>query len=67
MSVKNQLLQMIEFVPEGELPILLEVVRRFVPLDVDDIATEDDLDAHKAAMEEYANGETVPHEAINWN
>ena len=67
MSVKNQLLEMIEFVPEGELPILLEVVRRFVPLDVDDIATEDDLKAHRIAMEEYANGETVPHDAVNWD
>lgn len=67
MSVKNQLLQMIEFVPEGELPILLEVVRRFVPVDADDIATEDDLKAHKLAMEEYASGETIAHEAINWN
>ncbi len=67
MTLKNQLLQMIEFIPEGELPILLEVVRRFVPVDVDDIATEDDLKAHRAAMEEYANGETVSHDAINWD
>lgn len=67
MSVKNQLLQMIEFVPEGELPILLEVVRRFVPVDVDDIATADDLEAHRIAMEEYANGETVAHDEINWD
>ena len=67
MSVKNQLLQMIEFVPEGELPILLEVVRRFVPVDVDDIATADDLEAHRIAMEEYANGETVAHDAVNWD
>lgn len=60
-------MQLIDFVPEGELPILLEVVRRFVPFDIDDIATEDDLKAHRAAMEEYANGETVAHDAINWN
>lgn len=67
MSVKNQLLQMIDFIPEGELPILLEVVRRFVPVDADDIATEDDLKAHRIAMEEYERGETIPHEAINWD
>lgn len=65
MTVRNQLLQMIEFVPEGELPILLEVVRRFVP--ADDIATEDDLRAHQIAMEEYKRGETIPMEAINWD
>ena len=67
MTVKNQLLQMIEYVPEGELTILLEVVRRFVPVDVDDIVTEDDLEAHRIAMEEYAAGETIPHDAINWD
>lgn len=67
MTVRNQLLQMIESVPDGELPILLEVVRRFVPVDVDDIATADDLEAHRVAMEEYANGETIAHNAINWD
>lgn len=67
MTVKSQLLQLIDFVPEGELPIILEVVRRFVPADVDDIATEDDLRAHRAAMEEYAKGETISHDAINWD
>ena len=67
MNVKSQLLEMLEFVPEGELPILLEVVRRFVPIDVDDIATIDDLSAHRVAMEEYAAGQTVSHDAIDWN
>ena len=67
MTVRNQLLQMIESVPDGELPILLEVVRRFVPVDVDDIATVDDLEAHRVAMEEYTNGETIAHDAINWD
>lgn len=38
--------------------------RRFVP---DDVATPDDLRAIRAAREEYAQGETVPHSAINWN
>ncbi len=66
MTVKSQLLQLIDFVPEDELPILLEVVRRFVPVDVDDVATGDDLRAHRVAMEEYVNGETVAHNAINW-
>ena len=67
MTVKSQLLQLIDFVPEGELPILLEVVRRFVPVDADDIATEDDLKAHRTAMEEYASGQTVAHDEINWD
>ncbi len=64
MSVRSQLVEMIGFVPEGELPILLEVVRRFVPVEA---ATPDDLEAHRIAMEEYAAGRTVPHDAINWD
>ena len=67
MSVKSQLVEMIDFVPEGELPILLEVVRRFVPVNMDDMATADDLEAHRIAMEEYTHGQTIPHEAIDWD
>ena len=64
MPIKNQLLDVIDILPEAEQALLLEIARRFLP---DDIATPDDLDAHKTAVKEYANGETVPHEAINWN
>lgn len=67
MSVRSQLVEMIGFVPEGELPILLEVVRRFVPASADNVATPDDLEAHRIAMEEYAAGQTIPHDAINWD
>jgi len=67
MSVRSQLVEMIGFVPEGELPILLEVVRRFVPSNADDVATPDDLEAHRIAMGEYAAGQTVSHDAINWD
>lgn len=64
MPIKNQLLDVIDILPEAEQALLLEIARRFLP---DDIATPDDLEAHRVAMEEYAGGETVPHEAINWN
>lgn len=64
MSVRSQLVEMIGFVPETELPILLEVVRRFVPAEA---ATPDDLEAHRIAMEEYAAGQTVSHDAIDWD
>ncbi len=33
----------------------------------DDVVTEDDLAAHDAAMTEYFAGETVSHDAINWD
>lgn len=66
MTVKAQILNMVELVPENELPIILEVVKRFVP-DPDDIATPDDIAAHEQAMREYKAGLTVSHEDIDWS
>ena len=40
--VKNELVQMIDCLPETELSLLLEIARRFIP---DDAATPDDLTA----------------------
>ncbi len=67
MTVKAQIAEMIDLVPDRELPIILEIVRRFIPNDVDDVLTEDDLRAHHIAMQEYRNGETVSHSEINWD
>lgn len=67
MTVKAQIVEMIDFVPARELPIILEVVKRFIPNDADDRMTEDDLNAHRRAMQEYNNGETVSHDEINWD
>lgn len=33
----------------------------------DDTATPDDLADIQTAREEYARGETIPHDAINWD
>lgn len=67
MTVKAQILEMVDRIPEGELPIILEVVKRFVPVDSEDIATAEDLAAHAEAMREYAAGETISHDAIKWD
>lgn len=67
MSVKAQIAQMMDLIPETELPTVLEVVRHFVPINLEDIATADDIAAHNEAMREYRAGETVAHEAINWD
>ena len=62
--VRNQLVSMIDYLPEQEQMLLLEIVKRFMS---DDVATPDDLQAIEAARAEYANGETVSHDAINWD
>ena len=67
MTVKAQIVEMIDFIPDRELPIILEVIKRFVPNDADDFMTEDDLRAHRLAMQEYMRGETVPHDEIDWD
>ena len=62
--IKNQLAEVIDILPETEQRLLLEIAKRFIS---DDVATADDLAAIRAAREEYANGETVSHSAIDWN
>ena len=67
MTVKAQIVEMMDFVPERELPIILEVVKRFIPSDIDDRITENDLNSHRRAMQEYRSGETVSHSKIDWD
>jgi len=33
----------------------------------DDIATPDDIISHELAQKEYAAGETISHDMIDWN
>ena len=62
--VRNQLVDMIDCMPEQEQILLFEIAKRFIP---DDIATSDDIEAIKKADEEFARGEFIRHEDINWN
>lgn len=62
--IREQLVGVIDCLPESEQSLLLEIATRFLP---DDVATPDDLDAIRTARAEYARGKAVPHEAINWN
>lgn len=55
---------MIDCLPEQEQVLLFEIVKRFVS---DDIATAADLEDIQVAHAEYARGETVSHENINWD
>lgn len=62
--IREQLVEMIDCLPEAEQSLLLEIARRFVP---DDVATPDDLNAIDTARNEFASGETIGHNSINWN
>jgi len=62
-TVRDQLIGLIDYLPETEQYLLLEIVRRFIP---DDIATPDDIAAYNRAMEEYKRGEAIEGDAIKW-
>lgn len=61
--IREQIDEMLDYLPEAEQVIIFEIVKRFVP---DDVATLDDLDAIREARSEYNDGKTVSHEAVNW-
>ena len=67
MTVRAQIMEMLDLIPDIELNTVLEVVRHFVPVEQDDIASAGDLKAHEEAMIEYAEGNTVKHEDIDWS
>ncbi len=62
--VRNQLVEMIDLMPEAEQLLLLEIARRFVP---DDAAAPEDLADIAQARREYRQGETIPHDSIDWS
>ena len=60
----RQITEIVEQLPETDLTLVLEIVKRFLP---DDVATADDLKTISIAQEEYRCGETVSHEDIDWD
>ena len=67
MTARAQAATMLDHVPDSEMPILLEVIRRFIPYDDDDVATPDDLQAIREYERDKAAGETISHADIDWN
>ena len=63
-SIRNQLIEMIDCLPDQDQALVFEIVKRFMP---DDIATADDIRAIRSAREEYIRGETIDHSDIDWS
>lgn len=63
--IREQLVEVIDYLPEAEQSLLLEIARRFLSDDVA-TATADDLAAIDTARKEFASGKAVPHNAIDW-
>ena len=62
--LQNQISEMVRFLPETELKLVVEVVRRFLP---DYVATSDDLEHITMARQELTNGETTNFNDIDWD
>ena len=65
MSLANQISLFVEQLPERNQIILLELVKAMIS--PDDLLSDEDIADIEQARAEYARGETIPHEAINWN
>ncbi|MBO6179115.1 MAG: phosphoribosylaminoimidazolesuccinocarboxamide synthase [Selenomonadaceae bacterium] len=68
MTAKAQAINMVELVPETDIPLVIEILKRFISYEEnDDIATPEDIYSHELAMQEYRKGKTISHEAIEWD
>ena len=63
-TVKQQAFEVFDLLTEREQFLVFELIKSLAP---DDIATPDDIAVHTAAMEDYRKGETISHDAINWD
>jgi hypothetical protein len=63
-TVKQQAFQVFDLLTEKEQNLIFELIKSLAP---DDMSTPDDISTHNAAMRDYRCGETVSHDAINWN
>ena len=60
MTARAQMMNMVELVPETEIPLVIEILKRFISYEEDDdIATSDDILAIEQAEKEFAAGETM--------
>ena len=65
MTVTEQISTIIEQMPEKNQMLVFELVKTMVS--PDDILTDEDIADIKQARAEFARGEYVHHEHINWN
>jgi len=65
MSLTEQISIIIEQMPEKNQMLVLDLVKTMIS--TDDILTHEDIADIKQARAEFARGQYVRHEEINWN
>lgn len=65
MSLAKQINLIVEQMPERKQAVLLELVKTMIS--PDDILSEEDVAEIEQARAEFARGECIHHEEINWS
>ena len=65
MSLAKQITSIVEQMPEKNQVLVLELVKAMVS--PDDVLSDEDIADIKQARAEFARGEFVRHEDIDWN
>lgn len=67
--ISQQIAQMVDVLPDADKELAFELVKKLVLAWDPDFTkvTQEEAAAIEEAEEEFARGETVPHEAINWD
>ncbi len=65
MSVAEEIGAIVTQIPERNQMLILELIKTMIS--PDDILTEEDIADIKQARSEFARGEYIRHEDINWN
>jgi len=68
-STAQQIIEMIDMLPEKEQSLAFEIIKRLVLAWDPDFTkvTLAEAEIHADAMDEIERGDTIPHSAINWN
>ncbi len=66
MSQREQAALALERISDEDMGIVLNILLHYAAIDPDDILTPEDLKDIRKAEEEFARGEYVAHEDIDW-
>lgn len=57
----------LSFVSDKDIGTILDIILHYIPVDPDDILTQEDIEDLKKAEEEISRGEYVDMNDIDWN
>ena len=67
MTQREQAMRALSFVSDKDIGTILDIILHYIPVDPDDILTQEDIEDLKKAEEEISRGEYVDMNDIDWN